>query len=107
MAATRNDLCPCGSGKKYKKCCLGAPDPKAVRRSRVLLYGALALTLATLAAVFVAGQGVGAAVGLGSFVLLIGYALAGSSAPAAPKAPPRVARPAKGAKATSSARPRS
>jgi len=19
----RNDLCPCGSGKKYKKCCLG------------------------------------------------------------------------------------
>ena len=21
----RNDLCPCGSGRKYKKCC-GAPD---------------------------------------------------------------------------------
>ncbi|MGH9934851.1 MAG: SEC-C metal-binding domain-containing protein, partial [Blastocatellia bacterium] len=21
----RNDLCPCGSGKKYKKCCLGKP----------------------------------------------------------------------------------
>jgi uncharacterized protein len=21
--AGRNDLCPCGSGKKYKKCCLG------------------------------------------------------------------------------------
>lgn len=20
----RNDLCPCGSGKKYKKCCLGS-----------------------------------------------------------------------------------
>jgi uncharacterized protein len=20
----RNDSCPCGSGKKYKKCCLGA-----------------------------------------------------------------------------------
>lgn len=19
----RNDMCPCGSGKKYKKCCLG------------------------------------------------------------------------------------
>jgi len=24
-AVGRNDLCPCGSGKKYKKCC-GAPD---------------------------------------------------------------------------------
>jgi hypothetical protein len=23
----RNELCPCGSGKKYKKCCLGKPDP--------------------------------------------------------------------------------
>ena len=21
----RNDLCPCGSGNKYKRCCLGAP----------------------------------------------------------------------------------
>ena len=21
----RNDPCPCGSGKKYKKCCLNAP----------------------------------------------------------------------------------
>lgn len=20
----RNDLCPCGSGKRFKKCCLGA-----------------------------------------------------------------------------------
>ena len=23
----RNDPCPCGSGKKYKKCCLGEADP--------------------------------------------------------------------------------
>lgn len=23
----RNDLCPCGSGKKYKKCCLGKENP--------------------------------------------------------------------------------
>jgi SEC-C motif len=25
----RNDPCPCGSGKKYKKCCLGQLDPQA------------------------------------------------------------------------------
>lgn len=24
----RNDPCPCGSGKKYKKCCLANEDPK-------------------------------------------------------------------------------
>jgi hypothetical protein len=26
MKVGRNDLCPCGSGKKYKKCCLGKPE---------------------------------------------------------------------------------
>ena len=25
MAINRNDPCPCGSGKKYKRCCLGKP----------------------------------------------------------------------------------
>jgi hypothetical protein len=28
----RNDLCPCGSGKKYKKCCLASEDTSAARR---------------------------------------------------------------------------
>ena len=30
----RNDLCPCGSGKKYKRCCLGKPPvrPEFVQR---------------------------------------------------------------------------
>lgn len=26
MKIGRNDPCPCGSGKKYKKCCLGKDD---------------------------------------------------------------------------------
>jgi len=28
----RNDLCPCGSGKKYKKCCLAGEDALAAHR---------------------------------------------------------------------------
>ncbi len=32
----RNDPCPCGSGKKYKRCCMGKP-PVEVRRKRLLL----------------------------------------------------------------------
>ncbi len=90
--ASRNDLCPCGSGKKYKKCCLGAPDPKSVLKTKVLLYGSFALIVVTVAVFFLAGQGVGAAVGLASFGLIIGYALAGgspssgSSTPASPGA---------------------
>ena len=27
MKIGRNDLCPCGSGKKYKHCCWGKPLP--------------------------------------------------------------------------------
>ena len=29
----RNDLCPCGSGQKYKKCCLGTVRPEALAKS--------------------------------------------------------------------------
>lgn len=30
MKIGRNDLCPCGSGKKFKKCCLDKPyEPSA------------------------------------------------------------------------------
>lgn len=28
----RNDLCPCGSGKKFKKCCLDNPTPIQLSR---------------------------------------------------------------------------
>jgi hypothetical protein len=28
----RNDLCPCGSGKKYKQCCLLNIKPPATKR---------------------------------------------------------------------------
>ena len=28
MKIGRNDPCPCGSGKKYKKCCIGKNDDK-------------------------------------------------------------------------------
>ena len=37
MKVSRNDPCPCGSGRKYKKCCLredarrAAPDPQHER----------------------------------------------------------------------------
>jgi hypothetical protein len=49
----RNEPCPCGSGKKYKHCCLGKPPPE-VRRRRGLLAGVVA----------VAGVGLGIATGI-------------------------------------------
>ncbi len=38
MAKTgRNDLCPCGSGRKYKKCC-EASERSGGTRNRVMLF---------------------------------------------------------------------
>lgn len=30
----RNDLCPCGSGKKYKKCCMGKVEEAVLKKKR-------------------------------------------------------------------------
>lgn len=36
MAIGRNELCPCGSGKKYKKCCLkSGPDPVSYMKQKL------------------------------------------------------------------------
>lgn len=34
----RNELCPCGSGKKYKKCCIDKPEPKFRQRESLWTY---------------------------------------------------------------------
>ena len=44
----RNDLCPCGSGKKYKKCCL-ASDEAAARAARPAPPAAVAARRPSLA----------------------------------------------------------
>jgi len=50
-SVSRNDPCPCGSGKKYKQCCLGKP-PAEERRRRAVLPVALIL-LGILAGVYI------------------------------------------------------
>lgn len=47
MAINRNDPCPCGSGEKYKKCCLKTGGPKP--RSTAWLGLGLALAVAAIA----------------------------------------------------------
>ena len=38
---SRNAPCPCGSGQKFKRCCLGKPAP--LKGRRLLWFGTLAL----------------------------------------------------------------
>lgn len=35
---SRNDPCPCGSGKKYKQCCIDKPPEKASARVGLPLF---------------------------------------------------------------------
>lgn len=47
----RNDPCPCGSGKKYKQCCVDKPAeqaPKAMRLGLPILLGLAAIGFAGL-----------------------------------------------------------
>ena len=59
----RNDLCPCGSGKKYKKCHEAKETSKAKSRLLVVVVGAAIAAAAVAAVVAVTGQG-GTATGM-------------------------------------------
>lgn len=43
MKVGRNDPCPCGSGKKYKQCCLKAKQEMSLRSKILLSLGGLIL----------------------------------------------------------------
>ena len=75
MSVERNEPCPCGSGAKYKKCCLGIEETLQARRRQQIVQGALVLAVVTALTFFFAGPGVGSAVGLGLFGVAVGYML--------------------------------
>jgi hypothetical protein len=67
MTVARNDPCPCGSGKKYKKCCLGRGGAGRRRQVKIGSIAAVAVLVAAAAAAVLSGReaaGLVAAVGL-------------------------------------------
>ena len=50
VAAGRNDPCPCGSGKKYKKCCAAKMQRREQQRGRTMMYFVLALMIGAIIA---------------------------------------------------------
>ena len=67
VSVMRNDPCPCGSGLKYKRCCLGKTPPL---RGKRLLWSALVVVLAVGAAVVMSVLH-GLTTGLGTGVVLL------------------------------------
>ena len=53
MKTGRNETCPCGSGKKFKKCCEGKADASEKMRSRGLAAILIVVLLIVVAAVVV------------------------------------------------------
>ena len=66
---SRNDPCPCGSGKKYKHCHLGKTTK--VKSPRFILPIVLALAGIGLGVFFTVNNGVGAGVSVGAGSLII------------------------------------
>ena len=71
----RNDPCPCGSGKKFKQCCLGkAASPQAEAKKHVL-----PIVLAVVAVVVGIGVGVSRDVSSGVVVAVSLLLVAGGA----------------------------
>jgi len=74
---SRNAPCPCGSGKKYKQCCLKTGGVQKGRRTRRIQVLAVLLVVAAVACSFLFGKEVaftvagGGALALGAYVYLL------------------------------------
>lgn len=75
MSVSRNDPCPCGSGLKYKKCCLGKESEIKRQRRQNLRMAALAILAVTAGLYFAIGGGVASIFGFLGFAVLMGYIL--------------------------------
>jgi len=69
VSVTRNDPCPCGSGLKYKRCCLGKTPP--LRGKRLLLSGLVAVLAVGGAVVISVFHGPKTGLGTGVVLLLV------------------------------------
>ncbi len=82
----RNEPCPCGSGKKYKQCCLGTAEAAAVEvQSKVVPAVLLVLVLAAGIAVgVVRNVGDGVVVAIAGLLMAGGYLLFRNPPPSNP-----------------------
>lgn len=77
MEVARNDPCPCGSGKKYKKCCLSRDQgPPRKLQQRALILGAALLAIAVVLWIFV-GPVLGKLVAGAAVIAVIAYLVFG------------------------------
>lgn len=69
----RNDPCPCGSGEKYKRCCMKTGGVGQQRRARVLAVLAMVVIVAAVVAALAWNQTAGLVIGGVGFAALGGW----------------------------------
>ncbi|MEM1204573.1 MAG: SEC-C domain-containing protein [Acidobacteriota bacterium] len=63
MSIGRNELCPCGSGLKYKRCCLVTGSVDDAKRQRTTLIAIVTVVAIALVLAFAVSGQVGAVAG--------------------------------------------
>jgi hypothetical protein len=71
---SRNDPCPCGSGKKFKHCCIHAPTARAARMSKLSIVF-LALSIPVGVGVGYLSEDIQNGVLSGVVTILVGFGL--------------------------------
>lgn len=61
MSLGRNEKCACGSGKKFKHCCLGKGDPAQAKKNKLLMICAGVVAVLAVAMGFIVSQEAGLA----------------------------------------------
>lgn len=69
----RNDPCPCGSGNKYKQCCMRSGGAEKQKRNQILSGIAVMIIVVALALAIFVGTSTGVTVGGVGLALLGGY----------------------------------
>lgn len=69
----RNDPCPCGSGDKYKRCCMRSGGAEKQRKNQILGGLAAAIILVALAVAIFVGTSSGITTGGVGLAIVGGY----------------------------------
>lgn len=73
---SRNAPCPCGSGRKYKHCCIGGPIATSRTKLRLLFLLAVAIIVAgAWWAAYWWGLRVGGIIAIAGLATLVGYVI--------------------------------
>lgn len=81
MAAARNDPCPCGSGLKYKKCCLKTGGARRAQRLKITQTMIVTFAVAAVLCAIFWKPAIGGGIAIVGLISVVAYWLATNPPP--------------------------